>query len=547
MKKIIEEFKNCLVVRRWKSTLCWVALFFLLSVQVQWRTGAYQAEFGSEPDEAAHFVTGLVLRDYVAGHLPGNPVSYANNYYNHYPKVALGHWPPMFYLMQSGWTLVFGVSRTSVLLLIAFLVALAATILFRVFVPEFGELRSLAGVALLLAIPLVQQFTGAIMTEIPITFLLLLAAVCFIRFLENEKKFDAAAFGVVATIAILTKFSAYSLALLPALAVILYRRFYLFKRFAFWLPALIVIGPASLWTAATLKLASEGMTEEHAGWVFTHKAVPYYAGKLLLTAGVALVFLAIVGFIVKLLTPKKIKASYAVFGALLLSVFAMIVLVPAGFEARHLVPALPAVVFFAWAGADWIGDWLTRRGLNRKVAFGLVFGSAIILFGLETFRVTHKGYSGFGPIALNLLHDPQAKNVSFLVASDARGEGMFISEVALHEKRPGHIVQRASKKLAGSGWNGGSYKMMYTVKPSDKTGLEYHNEDELLALLRKDTIGYFILDDSLAEKNRPKHIVVLENTIQAHPEAFTLEKTFPIERNGVVYPDGLKLYRKLAG
>ena len=36
------------------------------------KTGAYHAEFGSHPDEAAHYVTGLMVRDYLASGLPGN-------------------------------------------------------------------------------------------------------------------------------------------------------------------------------------------------------------------------------------------------------------------------------------------------------------------------------------------------------------------------------------------------------------------------------------------------------------------------------------------
>src|SRR2546423_1423416 len=101
----------------WKSTLAAAALLFAIAVGSQHLTGAYRGEFGSEPDEAAHFVTGLCVHDYVAAGFPGNPLGYAKKYYEHYPKVALGHWPPFFYVVQTAWTLPFGASRVSILLL----------------------------------------------------------------------------------------------------------------------------------------------------------------------------------------------------------------------------------------------------------------------------------------------------------------------------------------------------------------------------------------------------------------------------------------------
>src|SRR5512137_1938426 len=107
-------------------TLALAAVLFAVAVAFQWVGGAYQSEFGSHPDEAAHYVTGLVMRDYLAAGLPGNPLTYAKQYYQHYPKVALGHWPPVFYVLQSVWTLLFTPSPASVLLLMALLTALAA-------------------------------------------------------------------------------------------------------------------------------------------------------------------------------------------------------------------------------------------------------------------------------------------------------------------------------------------------------------------------------------------------------------------------------------
>ena len=93
--------------------------------------GAYSAALSGTEDEAAHYVTGLLFRDYVASGLRTTPIEYAEDYYLHYPKVGIGHWPPVFYALQAVWTLPFGASRTSVLLLMAVIAAALAWSLYR--------------------------------------------------------------------------------------------------------------------------------------------------------------------------------------------------------------------------------------------------------------------------------------------------------------------------------------------------------------------------------------------------------------------------------
>ena len=44
-------------------------------------------------------------------------------------KSRAGHWPPFSYVVQAAWTLLFTTSRTSVILLMAAITALLATIL----------------------------------------------------------------------------------------------------------------------------------------------------------------------------------------------------------------------------------------------------------------------------------------------------------------------------------------------------------------------------------------------------------------------------------
>jgi hypothetical protein len=116
----------------WPRPACATFLVFLAAaVSLQWFAGAYGADFAGDPDEPAHYVTGLMVRDYIAAGMPGPPLRYAQAYYSHYPKVGLGHWPPVFYAVEAAWMLAFSGSRASVLVLLATISAFAALLLYR--------------------------------------------------------------------------------------------------------------------------------------------------------------------------------------------------------------------------------------------------------------------------------------------------------------------------------------------------------------------------------------------------------------------------------
>jgi len=54
-----------------------------------------------------------MVYDYLAGVPKENPLAWAENYYLHYPKVAIGQWPPGYHVMEALWSLVWGPSRAS--------------------------------------------------------------------------------------------------------------------------------------------------------------------------------------------------------------------------------------------------------------------------------------------------------------------------------------------------------------------------------------------------------------------------------------------------
>ncbi|MEP6667592.1 MAG: glycosyltransferase family 39 protein [Chthoniobacter sp.] len=521
--------------RPWVVSLIVLVLAFDLAFFWQWSFGAYKSEFGGHPDEAAHVVTGLFIRDalveaghYAAGGFHGSPIrigkEFAERYYTHYPKIGLGVWPPFFYVVQSAWTLPLGASRTSLLFLLCSLAAILAWLEFRVLREEFGIWLAAACAAVLISLPLVRSYYGMVMAETLSAVLMFAAIVAFGDFLDREKRSDAIWFGVLAALAILTKGTGLALALAAPLALVFARRLSLLKRPALWLAVFIVLVVAGPWTWKTRDLGKGGWLQPNPSWSFTLEALPYYAGKFGLGLGAVLLLLFGVGVVVKIRRGSPQQGRWTAAGALILSVLIFQSIAPVGLEARHLIPALPAALMFAAAGFNFIAGKLAD---GRRVA-GL---SVLVLAGmfLTILPITTKGSSGFAPLAQQMLAEASPDEVA-LVSSDATGEGMFIAEVALHESRPGHVIQRASKSLASSTWSGSGY-----VPAFDK-------EEDILHFLASGKIRYLILDDAVPDDKRREHHDQLKRLVATYPDRFSMIGESDVWRRGTRQPITAKLY-----
>ncbi len=91
-----------------------VVLYFLMIGAFQHWSGASVAAFGGYPDESSHYLSGLMIHDYCASGFSTFPFTFASNYYTHLPFIAIGYWPPFFYVMEALWMALFGFHRSAV-------------------------------------------------------------------------------------------------------------------------------------------------------------------------------------------------------------------------------------------------------------------------------------------------------------------------------------------------------------------------------------------------------------------------------------------------
>lgn len=536
MAKLVGTVADWLGVRRWAFPAALFPLFLAVAIGLQVLDGAYRCEFGGHPDEAGHYVTGLLIRDFIARAKVGNPLAYAKTYYAYYPKVALGNWPPGFYLLQAAWTLPFGAGRAQVLVLMAGIAALVAALIAGVAAGRVPRPLAAACGLVFLLLPLVQSYVAMVMTEPTIALLALLATVFWARYLAEERPADAIAFGVLAAACILTKGTGFLLAGVPVLSVLITRRWNLLKRFSFWLAAVVVGILAGPWTALTLKFAKEGWEEGKPSVAFTLSAIPYYAGRLHQALGSPLLALLLLGLgvaLVRAWRDGRKAALETAAAALVLSVYLLHILVPCGHEARHLIPLLAGgCVLIAIGGNEvWRRLGATRLGRTGEAVVLVVL--LAVVFGFQTFALPAKGYAGFQAAAEKILATPEDAKTVLFVSSDARGEGMFISEVAMREKRPGHHVLRASKLLASSSWSGGDY----VAKATDTTGLE--------AVLTEAKVGLVVIDATVPADRLAKmpHHTLLTLVAASDPQEFEPVAIYPMWRGGERFEHGILVYR----
>jgi hypothetical protein len=108
---------------------------------------------------------------------------------------------------------------------------------------------------------------------------------------------------------------------------------------------------------------------------------------------------------------------------------------------------------------------------------------------------------------------------------------MFIAEIAMRERRPGHIIQRASKALASSAWSGRGYAPQY---PTDEA---------LLAFLTGGKVQYLVLDDAIPEAKRCAHHDQLKRVVEGDTDRFSLLQESEIIRGGEPQLAPVRLYK----
>jgi Dolichyl-phosphate-mannose-protein mannosyltransferase len=507
--------------------------FLAAIVLLQVLSDAYSSAFGGYPDEPAHLVTSLMARDFLAGanlHTLTHPFEFVRDYYYHYPKVSIGHWPPLFYGLAGVWFLVFGASRATALLFIAATAALTATLIYFTGKRLIGIWAGILAAALFVASPLVQESSVRFMSEHLSTLASLASALSFARLARSGRVIDGLLFGVAATLAILTHPNAWALALLPPLVIALTNRWWLLRRSGLWasvLPPLLIAVP---WYVATLAMLEDGVGGGEPFWVQGAK----FGWDIYAAVGIVVLVLAAIGVYTALIARHRaaVAPEWAAIAALAIALFALHSVIPTGAENRYMVPVIPCVALFAIAGVDYAAGRFAR---NVSYVIARVGVAAVVLaaFALQSFalplQLRNGGYGAMVAEVTNKLSNvPQV----WLVSASSTGEGSLVAAVALQENQRASYVLRARTLLAGGDWLW------------NNTEDRFDTPAKLAGLLDEIPVTIVVVDDLVPAVEKRPYQDRLKTLVAGEPGRWALIGSYPQVDGGVAYPNSLHVYAR---
>jgi hypothetical protein len=440
----------------------------LFAVAAAWlgRAGAFQAGFDGNHDEAAHVMTGVLIRDYVLSGTQVPAVQYAERYYVAYPKIAFGVWPPLFHLVEGAWFLLFEPSRLSAALLMAALLAATALVYYLSAADEMGRRLAAMSAVLLVSLPAVVQAFSVIIADSLLVLLVAAAGWSFQRYLARPHWKHALAFGAFAGLAFLTKYNAMLLIFVPPVAIAVTGRWQLWRKASLWLAPVVVVLIA-------------------VPWYLTHPGQVAYAADMgalgfptMLAAGrenlyLLLDFLGLVALVsaVGLVSWfRDRQPAGAVHFSLLLGTWLMHSFVYPIVDARYLLPAVPSLIYFLGRGVVELGQIAQGSLVPLPVArAALLAVFAVAVCARPADRTTRPWSALAGQV-----HQLATTN-TLLVSGSGREEGALVAEIALRDpqrhRQPSWLVLRASKVLADSSWMGANYRLRLRTAQEVRTAL----------------------------------------------------------------------------
>lgn len=480
---------------------------------LQWRGGVYQAELNGYPDEAAHLITGLMVRDYLVSGIGQSPVEFAENYYLHYPKVGFGIWPPMYHFVEAAWFLITPPGKISAFVLQALITGTLGACVAWMALPYGSWIAILAGLALI-GMPTVQLFTGMVMADNLMCLFAFFAMVAFLHYMETWKRRYLFLFGLLTGLALMTKSNAAGLALLPALALLLMKKPGKILSWPMVGAGALTLAIALPWQMLVMKLWTNATSASRYSMEYVVKMIQVHASMYANMPGIVVFSLAIVGVLIRVVIPFRrgtLEPRWASVTGLVLGMF-LFGLAPLPPEPRYHVASLAGLTLFAASALYEIRKRTTQRWGEMAGAAVVVF--AVVLYGMTTFSIAKREPVGYGEIARQISGNPAYRDSVILVSSQAMGEGMMISEIAPLELRPSHYILRATKMLARSRWNLDQYELLYP------------DEAKMQEFLESIPVRVLVFDTAAGPMPMPHH-QMLDRVIQKNPSKWRQVGQYP--------------------
>ncbi|MCW3836807.1 glycosyltransferase family 39 protein [Sphingomonas canadensis] len=456
-------------------------LFGFLALALCWATGGLSPSL-IHPDEGAHYVNALFVGDWIRAGFP-NPLAFAQEYYAHFPRLSIGHWPPGWYLAEAPLFALFRPSPAGALAISAFAAGLPAFVIVWALARIGHPMMGLALGGLYLLLPLSMENARYLLLDQPVALAVALAAIAWMRVMESPTITRMLVFALFAAAAPLVKGNGALVALIPAIDIALNQRWPLLKRRALWVAAAVAILLVAPWYWISMKVSAGGFVYQP-GLGYAWMALWANLRALWDNLGMALV-LAAVGAAPAFrehagaAEQRIARLALSVIGATLLFQSA----VPAAVEPRYIAPMLPWAVILAGMGLSAL--W--RMGTGATVTAGLlcVLGVLPTVAGLT--RLDAKTDIGAPAIAGAMVRTGGL----WMVDGRAGGEGALIAAAAHADGGARKLwVVRASQWLSASDFLGRDYRLTAATPMEARTVLDRIGAAGVASVYERDQYAY---------------------------------------------------------
>ncbi|HEY1755667.1 MAG TPA: glycosyltransferase family 39 protein [Bryobacteraceae bacterium] len=472
----------------------WIFLAVAVYLETQAGFTALRGDL-AEADPPAHFTTGVMLHDFVRFGNFIRPLPFAECFYVQYPKVALGHWPPVFYILEALWFFIFGTTTSAARWLCACIAGSCALLLYRRCRIDWGRWHGVAAAALFLALPVVQHQTWRVMSDLLCAGLSFVAICSLSDYLTSGKLKDGLWLVAWASLAILTKGTAWLLLVPIAAGPLFTGRKSFYAAWRYWLAiSLVCIVSAPffvLMSALGLGYPLGAATYIHLLAVILQR-LPF---SQLVAGGLVVVLIAAALYRWLPRAPlRQVQTRNVLFALWVATLVGFIELVP-------LTPERDRYFLMALAPAAYLlaGAMVTiERRLEwfRYVELFAVLSCAAILALVPVHLASTTSFSD----AMRVIPIGRGPQV-ILLEGDEVGEGAMIAARLTEDQARSSYLVRGTKFLATSDWSGARYS------------LNYKTLEALRAAMDGIRLDYIVLDTSAP----PKPDVLLMKEVLADP------------------------------
>lgn len=338
--------------------LLFVGVFIALDID--------QGELHFNSDEMRHAFTGVFMRDLMVDQ-PANPYVYAHMYYAKYPALGVPHWPPLFYVVEGVFFLLFGISVITSRVVILLFALMGVAFLYGI-ARQFGPTYRAVLVAVITPLmPYMLLYERATMLEIPMIALCLGTIYFWLRFLKGEGNRYLWAMAVFLAAALLTSQKSAFLAVLFVLHFLMERRWRLLLNWQVWAAAaasVLMVLPWYVLTARTAVLVAQRATGQGMAHTAHSEHWIYYPYWLHQQVGWKIVILGSAGLIWVLLFGRR---KYGFLALWVVSTYLFFSLIPEK-DLRHTMIWIPPLVYLSL---------LTIEVLLARRRWALLAGAAL--------------------------------------------------------------------------------------------------------------------------------------------------------------------------